>query len=86
MKLKIYSEAPYDIMSSNSSKDRVISKTDRPIQKLARQSKNEIAVDTITCKACNKEFAMEAYYDHVYDSDDCYRAYLASEKKEMSKQ
>ncbi|MGI0091386.1 MAG: hypothetical protein ACREBS_06725 [Nitrososphaerales archaeon] len=38
------------------------------------------------CKACNKEFPLDEYLDHVYDNSDCYRAYLASEKKEMSKQ
>ncbi len=38
------------------------------------------------CKACNKEFMYDEYLDHVYDNMDCYRAYLASEKKEMSKQ
>ncbi|MHB2036036.1 MAG: hypothetical protein ACYCPW_04755 [Nitrososphaerales archaeon] len=39
-----------------------------------------------SCTACNKEFPLDAYLDHVYDNPDCYRAYLASEKKEMSKQ
>ncbi len=39
-----------------------------------------------TCPACNKEFTLDEYLDHVYDSDECYKAYLASEKKEMSKQ
>ncbi len=38
------------------------------------------------CKACNKEFTPDEYLDHVYDNPECYRAYLASEKKEMSKQ
>jgi hypothetical protein len=38
------------------------------------------------CKACNKEFEFDEYLDHVYDNSECYRAYLASEKKEMSKQ
>ena len=38
------------------------------------------------CKACNKEFAFDEYLDHVYDNQECYKAYLASEKKEMSKQ
>lgn len=38
------------------------------------------------CKACNKEFQVDEYLDHVYENDDCYKAYLASEKKEMSKQ
>jgi hypothetical protein len=37
------------------------------------------------CKACNIEFELDAYFDHVYDNEECYRAYLASEKKEMSK-
>jgi hypothetical protein len=38
------------------------------------------------CKACGKEFEIDTYLDHVYENDECYRAYLASEKKEMSKQ
>jgi hypothetical protein len=38
------------------------------------------------CKACNKEFQLDEYLDHVYDNPDCYKEYLASEKKEMSKQ
>ena len=38
------------------------------------------------CKACDKEFPLDEYLDHVYDNQECYRAYLASEKKEMSKQ
>jgi len=38
------------------------------------------------CKGCNKEFTQDAYLDHVYDNPECYRLYLASEKKEMSKQ
>jgi|GEM_PF-2328426 hypothetical protein len=38
------------------------------------------------CKACNREFEYDEYLDHVYENMDCYRAYLASEKKEMSKQ
>lgn len=69
----------------SATKDRIGSKSERPLQKLA-QPENSKASDIILCKACNKEFAMEEYYDHVYDSDECYRAYLASEKKEMSKQ
>jgi hypothetical protein len=38
------------------------------------------------CKACNKEFPIDEYLDHVYDNPECYKEYLASEKKEMSKQ
>ncbi|MDA4111878.1 MAG: hypothetical protein OK439_05025 [Thaumarchaeota archaeon] len=38
------------------------------------------------CRACNKEFTPDEYLDHVYENPECYRAYLASEKKEMSKQ
>ncbi len=38
------------------------------------------------CRACNREFTPDAYLDHVYDNPECYRLYLASEKKEMSKQ
>jgi hypothetical protein len=64
-------------------KDRTV-KSDRPMQKLAAPASE--VTQSVFCKACNKEYGMEAYYDHVYDSDDCYRAYLASEKKEMSKQ
>jgi hypothetical protein len=60
-------------------------KIDRPLQKFASPESSD-ATRNILCKACNKEYGMEAYYDHVYDSDECYRAYLASEKKEMSKQ
>jgi len=38
------------------------------------------------CKGCNREFTPDAYLDHVYDNPECYRLFLASEKKEMSKQ
>jgi hypothetical protein len=38
------------------------------------------------CKACNREFTPDAYLDHVYDNPECYKLFLASEKKEMSKQ
>jgi len=38
------------------------------------------------CKACGKELPLDEYFDHVYDNQECYRSYLASEKKEMSKQ
>jgi hypothetical protein len=38
------------------------------------------------CKGCNREFTQDAYLDHVYDNPECYRLFLASEKKEMSKQ
>jgi hypothetical protein len=38
------------------------------------------------CRACNKEFTPDAYLDHVYDNPECYKLFLASEKKEMSKQ
>ncbi|MHB8567088.1 MAG: hypothetical protein ACYC7D_06300 [Nitrososphaerales archaeon] len=38
------------------------------------------------CKACNKELPFDEYLDHVYENPECYKAYLASEKKEMSKQ
>ncbi|MGA2875595.1 MAG: hypothetical protein ABSE82_08660 [Nitrososphaerales archaeon] len=38
------------------------------------------------CNACNKEFTLDGYLDHVYDNPECYKEYLASEKKEMSKQ
>jgi hypothetical protein len=44
------------------------------------------AVTKRTCKGCNREFELDAYLDHVYDNDACYKSYLASEKKEMSKQ
>jgi hypothetical protein len=44
------------------------------------------SASTRFCKACNREFEFDEYLDHVYDNADCYRTYLASEKKEMSKQ
>lgn len=51
------------------------------------QKLSEAAADSKrACKACNKEFEVDEYLDHVYEKDDCYKAYLASEKKEMSKQ
>jgi hypothetical protein len=69
----------------SSPKDRIGSKSDRPLQKFAPADIPEVR-NRILCKACNREFGMEEYYDHVYDDDECYRVYLASEKKEMSKQ
>jgi hypothetical protein len=66
-------------------KERIGKTVDRPLQKFATTTSSD-PTQNILCKACNREFGMEAYYDHVYDADDCYRAYLASEKKEMSKQ
>ncbi len=51
-----------------------------------QRSMSAPAITKRTCKACNKEFGLDEYLDHVYENDDCYRAYLASEKKEMSKQ
>jgi hypothetical protein len=69
----------------SSSIDRIGSKSERPLQKLAAPE-SSVAPEKILCRACNREFGMEDYYDHVYDADECYRAYLASEKKEMSKQ
>jgi hypothetical protein len=59
-------------------------KSERPMQRLAAKSSD--ATDRRTCSSCRKEFTMDEYFDHVYDNDDCYKAYLASEKKEMSKQ
>ena len=50
------------------------------------RSKKAAAAGLQLCRACNKEFTPDEYLDHVYDNPDCYRAYLASEKKEMSKQ
>ncbi len=49
-------------------------------------SKPAAATGLRYCKACGKEFSFDEYLDHVYDNEECYRAYLASEKKEMSKQ
>jgi hypothetical protein len=64
-------------------------RNDRPLQRLA--GKTTTAAGTAaqqmrTCSACNKEFTLDEYLDHVYDNDECYKAYLSSEKKEMSKQ
>ncbi|MCL5067128.1 MAG: hypothetical protein M1368_02090 [Thaumarchaeota archaeon] len=56
---------------------------ERPLQKLSDPSGVH---SRRTCKACGKEFELDEYLDHVYDNDECYKAYLASEKKEMSKQ
>ena len=56
-------------------------KNEREAPKLASASRS-----MRFCKACSKEFEVDAYLDHVYDNDDCYKMYLASEKKEMSKQ
>ncbi len=53
------------------------------------RQRSKLAAPSVTkraCKACNREFGLDEYLDHVYENDDCYRAYLASEKKEMSKQ
>jgi hypothetical protein len=62
--------------------------TDRPLQRLTGKTTaiGTAAQQMRTCSACNKEFTLDEYLDHVYDNDECYRAYLASEKKEMSKQ
>ncbi|MGI0080126.1 MAG: hypothetical protein ACRECH_10930 [Nitrososphaerales archaeon] len=49
------------------------------------QKLSEPAATKRACKACGKEFGLEEYFDHVYDNDECYKAYLASEMKEMSK-
>jgi hypothetical protein len=48
--------------------------------------RNPSATAVRLCKACNKEMPLDEYLDHVYENEECYRAYLASEKKEMSKQ
>ena len=55
-------------------------RTETPRQKLSAN-----APQMRECKACNREFTVDEYLDHVYENDDCYRVYLASEKKEMSK-
>lgn len=52
----------------------------------AERPNKPVATGLRSCTACNKEFPLDEYLDHVYDNPDCYRAYLASEKKEMSKQ
>lgn len=62
------------------------SKTDRPGQRLSAKTSGASIPQTRLCAACHKEFTLDEYLDHVYDNDECYRAYLASEKKEMSKQ
>jgi predicted nucleic acid-binding Zn ribbon protein len=69
-----------------SSINRGSNRNERPLQKLAGQAAGTAARQMRTCPACNKEFTLDEYLDHVYDNDDCYKAYLASEKKEMSKQ
>jgi len=51
-----------------------------------RRSPKAASLGIRYCKACNKEFPLDEYLDHVYDNQDCYKEYLASEKKEMSKQ
>ncbi len=58
-------------------------KNERPLQKLATASGTP---QKVFCKACGKEYGQDEYLDHVYENDDCYKTYLASEKKEMSKQ
>lgn len=57
-----------------------------PLQRLDSKAGRNNVLEMRTCSACNKEFTVDEYLDHVYENDDCYRAYLASEKKEMSKQ
>ena len=53
---------------------------------LKHQKLSEVAPGSKrACPACTKEFGLDEYLDHVYESDDCYKSYLASEKKEMSK-
>ena len=70
-----------------SSKNRTGSgKNERPLQKLAGKTSGATPQEMWNCTACNREFTVDEYLDHVYDNDDCYKAYLASEKKEMSKQ
>ncbi|MFI5420875.1 MAG: hypothetical protein ACHQ1H_07895 [Nitrososphaerales archaeon] len=53
---------------------------------LTERSKKQVTAGLQLCRACNKEFTPDEYLDHVYENPECYRAYLASEKKEMSKQ
>jgi hypothetical protein len=62
------------------------SSNERPLQKLTGKTAGATAQQMRTCPACNKEFTLDEYLDHVYDNDECYKAYLSSEKKEMSKQ
>ncbi|MDH2901315.1 MAG: hypothetical protein PXY39_10110 [archaeon] len=61
------------------------SRNERPLQRLAGKTAGT-AQQMRTCSACNIEFTLDEYLDHVYDNDECYKAYLSSEKKEMSKQ
>jgi hypothetical protein len=42
---------------------------------------------SVHCHACNKDFADEdELLEHVYDSDSCYKAHLAMDRKEMGKE
>ena len=41
---------------------------------------------TVYCNGCGKGFESEDdYLDHVFENQECHKAYLASEKREMSK-
>jgi hypothetical protein len=62
------------------------SSSDRSTQRLSPKTAGANVAQMRLCSACHKEFTLDDYLDHVYDNDECYRAYLASEKKEMSKQ
>jgi hypothetical protein len=61
-------------------------KSDRHAQRLSAKTAETSVPQMRLCAACHKEFTQDDFLDHVYDNDECYRAYLASEKKEMSKQ
>ena len=67
---------------------RLKNKSRKNIMEQPRERRAEASKSTglRICKNCNKEFEYDEYLDHVYDNMDCYREYLASEKKEMSKQ
>lgn len=39
------------------------------------------------CNGCGRDFADEdSYLNHIYNDDRCYRAYLASDRKNMGKE
>lgn len=41
----------------------------------------------VHCKGCNEDFLDDdEYLEHVYDTDSCYKAHLASDRKGMGKE
>jgi len=63
-----------------------VARGERPVQRMSAKTAGANVPQMRLCAACHKEYTLDEYLDHVYDNDECYRAYLASEKKEMSKQ